>query len=116
MVMKLMVDSFVKVMNLISPHVLLETGSMLIVFMLKILVYLALEDLLVLLLSEEMCPSMLILVLKEVVSLYGLVMSKEVKKLGVLSNIQKLTQQQNLKLLFLLNLDTNHVKLCKIMT
>jgi hypothetical protein len=44
MVMKLMVDLFVVEMNLIGPLVLLEIGLMLIVLMLKILVYLALED------------------------------------------------------------------------
>lgn len=44
MVMKLMVDLFVLEMNQISQHVLLEIGSMLIVLMLKILVYLALKD------------------------------------------------------------------------
>jgi hypothetical protein len=97
MVMKLMVDLFVVEMNLIGPLVLLEIGLMLIVLMLKILVYLALEDQLVLLLSEDSCIMMLTLVLNLVVSLSGLVMPKEEKMLGVLSNMVLCTILLNLK-------------------
>ena len=82
---------------------------MLIVLMLKILVYLALKDLLVLLLSEDSRPLMPLLVFKLVVSLSGLVMPKEEMMLGVLSNILIIRQLQNLKQLFLLNLDSKLV-------
>lgn len=97
MVMKLMVDLFAVEMNLIGPLVLLEIGLMLIVLILKILVYLALEDQLVLLLSEDSWTMMLLLVFKLVVSLSGLVMPKEEKMLGVLSNTVLCTLLLNLK-------------------
>jgi hypothetical protein len=109
MVMKLMEDLLVLEMNLISLLVLLEIGSMLIVLMLKILVYLALKDLLVLLLSEDSRPLMPLLVFKLVVFLSGLVMLKEEMTLGVLSNILIIRQLQHLKQLFLLNLDSKLV-------
>jgi hypothetical protein len=90
MVMKLMEDSLVLEMNLISQHVLLTIGSMLIVLMLKILVYLALEDHAVLLLLEATFLLMKLLVLKLVVSLPGLVMLLKEKMLGVLSHMKAL--------------------------
>jgi hypothetical protein len=88
MVMKLMVDLLVLVLNLFSQHVLSTIGSMLIVLMLKILVYLALKDQSVLLLLEETLYLIKILVLRLVVSLSGMVMLLKVKMLGVLSNMR----------------------------
>jgi hypothetical protein len=87
MVMKLMVDLLVLETNLVSQHVLSEIGSMLIVLMLKILVYLALKDQSVLLLLEDTSLLMKLLVLRLVVSLSGMVMLLKEKMLGVLSNI-----------------------------
>jgi hypothetical protein len=87
MVMKLMVDLLVLETNLISQHVLSEIGSMLIVLMLKILVYLALKDQSVLLLLEDTSLLMKLLVLRLVVSLSGMVMLLKETMLGVLSNI-----------------------------
>jgi hypothetical protein len=110
-----MVDLLVLGMSLIGPLVLLEIGSMLIVLMLKILVYLASKDLLVLLLSEDLWTLIKILVFKLVVSLSGLVMKKEEMLLGVHSSGQNCTQLQNLKQLLLLNLDTTFVMLQQIM-
>jgi hypothetical protein len=87
MVMKLMVDLLVLETNLVSQHVLSEIGSMLIVLMLKILVYLALKDQSVLLLLEDTSLLMKLLVLRLVVSLSGMVMLLKETMLGVLSNI-----------------------------
>jgi hypothetical protein len=87
MVMKLMVDLLVLETNLVSQHVLSEIGSMLIVLMLKILVYLALKDQSVLLLLEDTSLLMKLLVLRLVVSLSGMVMLLKEKMLGVLSHI-----------------------------
>jgi hypothetical protein len=87
MVMKLMVDLLVLETNLVSQHVLSEIGSMLIVLMLKILVYLALKDQSVLLLLEDTSLLMKLLVLRLVVSLSGMVMLLKETMLGVLSHI-----------------------------